>query len=118
MLTNSIVSHAKAGWNAGGALWQDIQHDGLTDYHPAQHRLQDVRMSLRRHLPTFTVNSYHHQATKIVPAGFDVAARSSDGVIEAIYRPGALGVQWHPEMLWNSDPKWASLFKWFLAGLK
>jgi putative glutamine amidotransferase len=103
---------------AGGSLYQDIHQDGLTDHHPSVHRLQDVRMSLRKHLPTYTVNSYHHQSTRMVPAGFDVAARSDDGVIEAIHRPGALGVQWHPEMLWNSEPKWAALFKWFLAGLK
>jgi putative glutamine amidotransferase len=49
-----------------------------------------------------TVNSYHHQAVREPGAGVRVAARSPDGVIEAIELPAqrfALGVQWHVELL-------------------
>lgn len=48
----------------------------------------------------FDVLSSHHQAVAEPAPGFVVAARSSDGLIEAISaeaHPFALGVQWHPE---------------------
>jgi putative glutamine amidotransferase len=46
------------------------------------------------------VNSFHHQGVKRVGRGFRVAARSADGIIEALEREGEgfqVGVQWHPE---------------------
>ncbi len=48
------------------------------------------------------VNSFHHQSIDRVAPGFRVAARSSDGVVEAIERtdhPFYVGVQWHPERM-------------------
>ncbi len=48
------------------------------------------------------VNSFHHQAIDRVAPGFRVAAKSTDGVIEAIERtdhPFYIGVQWHPERM-------------------
>lgn len=45
------------------------------------------------------VFSDHHQAVSDVPGGFHAAARSSDGVIEAMESDdgGVVAVQWHPE---------------------
>jgi microsomal dipeptidase-like Zn-dependent dipeptidase/gamma-glutamyl-gamma-aminobutyrate hydrolase PuuD len=46
------------------------------------------------------VNSFHHQAVKLVAPGFDAVAFSEDGLIEAIESSegnSILGVQWHPE---------------------
>lgn len=47
------------------------------------------------------VNSEHHQAVREVANGFQVGARSPDGVIEAIEHTDpewfCIGVQWHPE---------------------
>ena len=56
------------------------------------------------------VNSSHHQAVKGLAPGFRVAARSPEGVVEAIecdWYPAA-GVQFHPEILLacNGDPVW------------
>jgi len=105
----------------GGSLYQDLLADGVTtrNHSGRGHRLVDVMRPLARHMPgTRQVNSYHHQAVKTVPHGFDVAAESEDGVIEAIWRPGYLGVQWHPELLiGQGDSDWVTLFKWFMAGL-
>ncbi|MGE0616171.1 MAG: gamma-glutamyl-gamma-aminobutyrate hydrolase family protein [Bacteriovoracia bacterium] len=51
------------------------------------------------------VNSVHHQAVKDLPKDFAVEARSPrDGVIEACRlksRNYVLGVQWHPEFMWQ-----------------
>lgn len=47
------------------------------------------------------VNSSHHQAVRQVAKGMRIAARSPDGVIEAMETTDAnwfcIGVQWHPE---------------------
>jgi len=51
---------------------------------------------------TGVVNSFHHQSVDRVAPGFRVAARSPDGVIEAIERtdhPFYVGIQWHPERM-------------------
>jgi len=52
------------------------------------------------------VNSNHHQAVKKAGKGLRVAARSPDGVIEALeFTGGRFGllVQWHPERMGEAD---------------
>lgn len=61
------------------------------------------------------VNSYHHQSVKKVADSLKISALAADGVVEAIYAPKqafCLGVQWHPEILDNSDTK--NLFNAFI----
>ncbi|RWB81194.1 gamma-glutamyl-gamma-aminobutyrate hydrolase family protein [Mesorhizobium sp.] len=56
---------------------------------------------------SFRVNSYHHQAVKQLAPEFVVSARADDGVVEAIEAPGRpfmVGVQWHPEWMYDSEP--------------
>lgn len=51
---------------------------------------------------TAVVNSFHHQAVARPAPGFRIAARSPEGVVEAIERedhPFYVGVQWHPERM-------------------
>jgi putative glutamine amidotransferase len=67
------------------------------------------------------VNSTHHQALDAVAPGFDVAARSPDGIIEAIEKPGArfaCGVQFHPERLLQVEPHFRQLFDAFVRACR
>ena len=106
---------------AGGSLYQDIaaQHKSDHNHQGRAHPLVNVSDRLMAHIPTASrVNSYHHQAVKTVPYGWETLATAPDGIIESIWRPGALGIQWHPELLISAgDTAWVSLFQWFMDGL-
>ncbi len=59
------------------------------------------------------VNSFHRQAVADAPPGFTVAARTPDGIVEAIENTCSgfvIGVQFHPERLVRSDSRWLTLF--------
>lgn len=53
-----------------------------------------------------------------VAPGFKSIAWAFDGVIEAIYHPSMLGVQWHHEDIYFEDEKLTNLFEWFISGLR
>lgn len=58
-------------------------------------------------MTTVNTNSAHHQAVRRLGEGLRVAARCSDGIIEAIEledHPFGLGIQWHPEYLQDEEP--------------
>jgi putative glutamine amidotransferase len=65
-----------------------------------------------------SVNTFHHQALRDVPAGLRVTGRASDGVIEAVEGTGpnfVVGVQCHPEELYDrADDRWARVFAGFV----
>jgi putative glutamine amidotransferase len=71
-----------------------------------------------------SVNSLHHQSVGDLGDGLRVAAKSPDGIIEAIEWDGddwwAMAVQWHPEEMNDSPEPWdRGLFRAFadkLAG--
>lgn len=100
----------------GGALYQDIAIQTGKD-HKNAHGLSEVSQPLSDYVPTRRVNSLHHQAVKVLPPGFKAAAFSDDGIVEAIWRPGMLGVQWHPELLYPQNKAWSKLFRWLVCGL-
>lgn len=106
----------------GAGLYQDIFLDDATTNHPREHRLIDVDNRLGhkipRHNDRFVVNSLHHQAIKTVPFGFDILARAPDGIVETIYRPRYLGVQFHPELMIYDNQEWMDLFVWLIDGLE
>jgi putative glutamine amidotransferase len=63
------------------------------------------------------VNSSHHQAPKTIAPGWVVNAVAPDGIIEGLESPRhrfAIGVQWHPEFLYQKDEASRRLFKAFL----
>lgn len=64
----------------------------------------------------FGVNSLHHQGIYQIGGNLIVSAVAPDGLIEAVELPGhpfMLGVQWHPESLYN-DPLWKHFFDEFI----
>ncbi len=88
---------------SGGTLHQDISgHEQATDPATAWHPIvlaAGVPVGLAAMLGS-DANSTHHQAVDALGA-FSVLARAPDGVVEAMYLPGAafcVGVQGHPEL--------------------
>jgi putative glutamine amidotransferase len=53
------------------------------------------------------VNSFHHQAIRRLAPTLSPVATAPDGVVEAVeirdQRQWVLGVQWHPEIGWETD---------------
>lgn len=108
----------------GGTIYQDLS---LRPVHTLQHmqisrNRRDLCHSISispgsilcRFLGTSAkVNSFHHQCLRLIPSCLKPAAISSDGVTEAIelsHHPFALGVQWHPEVLWSLDEGMRKIF--------
>ena len=109
----------------GGTLYQDIPAQLKTsiDHLPAYsatkitHAIQIAPGSLLRRIAgkaRMDVNSSHHQSVKKVASNLAQTAVAPDGVIEAIEAPDRafiLGVQWHPEFLYDWDPIQRRLFQ-------
>lgn len=111
---------------AGGSLIQDIagevpraiKHYQQAPRWHATHPVEIVpgtRLSELLGACTVQVNSFHHQAVDRVAPGFTVNAWSPDGLIEGIELPDperfVVGVQWHPETLWERVPVFRRLFE-------
>jgi putative glutamine amidotransferase len=110
----------------GGSLYQDIGSQcpaaGRHDWYPGFPRgllPHGVTLATGTHLArilavsTLEVNSLHHQAVKDVAPGLQVTAVAPDGIVEAVEvpdHPFALGVQWHPEELAETDAGSQRLF--------
>lgn len=112
----------------GGTIYQDLS---LRPVHTLQHMQisrsrQDLchnisvspRSILRQCLGTTAgINSLHHQCLHLLPSCLKPTAIASDGVVEAVElscHPFALGVQWHPEVLWSSDEGMEKIFLTFI----
>lgn len=65
---------------------------------------------------TAAVNSFHRQAVAETPAGFVVSARAGDNLVEAIEaREGfALGLQFHPEWMFQGRAEFLRPFQAFV----
>ena len=67
------------------------------------------------------VNTFHHQAIKQLGEGLRVIGCSTDGMIEAIQLidyPFCVGVQWHPEYLFEIDSDHAGVFEAFMTAVQ
>jgi putative glutamine amidotransferase len=64
------------------------------------------------------VNSQHHQGFDRLGTGLVACGHATDGLVEAFERGGGvplLGVQWHPEVLWTTEPHSMNLLTSFAA---
>ena len=107
----------------GGTLHQDLAAAGFTGHHWEEERQHEVVHEVEVDGGSIAasvvpadrrVNSIHHQAVKTLGADLAVTARSEDGVIEAVEGDRVLGVQWHPERLFTTDPRHLAPFTWFV----
>jgi putative glutamine amidotransferase len=108
----------------GWARWKEVEAASLAGLPVPPHPRHEISISesslLARALGTTTieVSSFHHQAIDRVGAGLEVVARSSsDGLPEAVEMPGrpVLAVQWELQEEWRVDPRFASVFDWFVT---
>lgn len=112
----------------GGSLFQDIPSQ-ITK--PLQHR-QSTKATNLSHAVSVTsgtllgrilrtlslrVNSSHHQSVKAVAPSLIASAVAPDGIVEAIESPTHrffLGIQWHPEFLFDRHRLHRKLFEAFV----
>jgi putative glutamine amidotransferase len=113
----------------GGTLIQDIEsqvpdcikHEQGKPPGRHSHRIDVEKDSILSGLAgaETRVNSHHHQAVKEAGRDLKVTARAKDGVIECIEdtREGkfVLGVQWHPEISWETDELSGKIFNMFVS---
>ena len=116
----------------GGSLYQDIDSQRP---HPLRHR-QTAQATLLSHAvkiapnsmlrrivrtATMRVNSSHHQSVKDVAPSLQASAVAPDGIIEAIESTAQrflLGIQWHPEFLFDRYLPHRRLFEAFLEAAR
>ena len=114
---------------AGGTVVQDIgsQVPGVIKHRQQAPRwygshpvtvAEDSTLARALGATSLMVNSFHHQAVDQVPPGFRVVARAPDGVVEGmepVDGSPVLGVQWHPEGMFDHDERARSLFAYLVA---
>ena len=112
----------------GGTLWQDLPsrgpgtviHRSAAREPAARHRLRlaaGSRLASIFGKSEITVNSSHHQAPRELAGGLRAVAWSEDGLIEGVEAGAAsflVGVQWHPERMYDQDPLQLKLFRAFV----
>jgi putative glutamine amidotransferase len=118
----------------GGTLWQDVADERAGsikhDYFPfggqswaRDHLAHPVRVAAGSRLAEalgtgdVRVNSMHHQGVRDLAPGLAVTAVAPDGLVEGVELVGhhyAVGVQWHPEVLTETDAGMRRLFAAFV----
>lgn len=102
---------------AGGTLYQDLEIEGKFEHHfgdkyPRNYPWHDLKIEKGSILEEIygktdiRINSFHHQAVKDPGMDIEIIAKSADGVPEAIVQknhPFSVAVQWHPEMMYDSE---------------
>jgi len=118
----------------GGNIWQDIPSQVTRDFPLAHsqpfsydmpcHTVALTESSLLARISessSIKVNSMHHQAVRDLAPGLIASACSPDHLIEALEMtdyPFFIGVQWHPEYLWEKNKEAFRLFQTFVKACK
>jgi putative glutamine amidotransferase len=106
----------------GGSLIQDLVTAGWDEHHSVQspsamhdvHVAPGTLLAAAVEVERMRVNSLHHQAVRGLGQRLRPAAVATDGIVEAVELEGpgwALGVQWHPELMLQSDPIQLRIFR-------
>ncbi|MDQ1301239.1 MAG: putative glutamine amidotransferase [Chloroflexota bacterium] len=120
---------------AGGSLYQDLAaqfpnascHTFTPRESPWERPTHHVDVAAGSRLAAIlgterlAVNSFHHQAVKQPAPGFIPTARADDGVVEGVEDPArrfVVGVQWHPEGMFQTDPLARQLFAAFVEAAR
>lgn len=114
----------------GGSIYQDIPSQikkplkhwqdapGWHASHEVEIICEDSRLFKIFEKSRIRVNSFHHQSVKDIAPDFAVVAVARDGVIEAVEAKDrnvfCIGVQWHPEEMWQKDALQFGLFRHFI----
>lgn len=114
----------------GGTIHQDLPSAGFFAHSMSNSLRNEPSHSLKilEDSPLYEIfkrdeiwtNSYHHQGINELGKGLKVAALSEEGLIESVYLDGkkfALGVQWHPEMMYDNE-EMNLIFKKFINACK
>ena len=100
----------------GGTLNQSIPNHSFKKYNIDRHEIKIKKDSFLYKVyntENMEVNTYHSQSVKDVAPNFKVIAVSNDGVIEAIENGNIIGVQWHPEAMYDTK-LFGEFFKTFV----
>uniref|UniRef100_B8HTA3 Peptidase C26 n=1 Tax=Cyanothece sp. (strain PCC 7425 / ATCC 29141) TaxID=395961 RepID=B8HTA3_CYAP4 len=93
-----LVAHVPEVY--GDQILHRLDHPRRPITHATQ-VLPHTRLAQILETTEITVMSWHHQAVRTVPEGWQLAAQAADGVIEALehqHHPWLIAVQWHPEL--------------------
>lgn len=116
----------------GGTLYQDlpsehpsgVEHSMTPPYDRGVHRVDFPQGSPLIKIygqNSAMVNSYHHQAVKVLAPALTLSAVSEDGLVEGAYVSDARfihSVQWHPELDYKVNAHSRSLFSALVAAAK
>ncbi len=114
----------------GGKIYQDIsdigkiQHVQTAPRWATSHKITVEKSSILFKLTkneTYFTNSFHHQSIKELPKELKATAYTSDNIIEAIESADDrlyIGVQWHPEEIFETEVHSKKLFENFVNLVK
>ena len=116
----------------GGTIYQDLSFLGnehlchmqnSSSRSDASHKITISKNSILYESlgNSYAVNSYHHQCIRNLGQGLKITAIASDGVIVAIEHtshPFVLGLQWHPECMYLTNPPVQKIFSNFIENAK
>lgn len=113
---------------SGGNLYQDVytqkkgtnshsyEFFGAFEYHNVDITTDSKLFEILK-VSELKTNSYHHQSIKEPAKGYKPTAFAKDGIIECIESENltfAVGIQWHPEVMYNKLPIFANIFTTFI----
>ena len=120
----NIVAGGKIHQCINGSIENPIKHMQEAPRWYPTHRIEvKAKTILAEMLGTgeIRVNSFHHQVASHVAPEYIASAYASDGAIEAIesnVEKFVVGIQCHPEHLWEKNEKFIRLFKFFVNAAK